>query len=320
VPRRRQGASVPRGVRTLWQLAALGVSRDSAEREVRAGRWVRLCEGTYLTGVGPPSSAELVAAGRLRAGDDAVVTGLVVLRRHGLRWLPDAPGVHLLVAADEHRTSSGLVTVTRTKDLDRMTTWSSGGVRVAPVERAVYDAARATPRLRDVRGIVLGAVADGWATVDDLRELVEAGQRNGSALVRRAVLDAERGCASPPEAEWVDALRGRGTPFYVNPDVFVDGRFVGRPDAYAVGLGLWGEMQSDERHGSPRQVETTYDRSERVTGDGFRVVHVSPRLVRVDVEESVRRWLVAAAERRALPPDRREPPGLVVRPRGPLQL
>jgi hypothetical protein len=43
------------------------------------------------------------------------------------------------------------------------------------VERAVADAARATSTLRDVRGIVLGAVADRHATAQELLEIVDAG-------------------------------------------------------------------------------------------------------------------------------------------------
>ncbi|MCA1713357.1 MAG: hypothetical protein LC789_17645 [Actinobacteria bacterium] len=261
--------------------------------------------GIYLPHARPPSDAELVAVAMAHC-PTGVVTGELVLRQLGLRWLPETGGVHVLARSGG---SSGLVRVTRTEALPP--TWTRYGGRLADVGRAIVDTARSLDRLTDVRGVVLGAVADGWATPDGLAAVLDAGQRNGSGLTRRAVVDAERGCASPPEAELMDALAGRGVPFYVNPDVLVDGVLVGRPDVWLLGRGVGGEVESRAHHEQDDgQVESTYDRHERFRSCGLDLVHLSVRRIRLAP--------VVAADQLLSRRPVREPNRLVVRPRGPL--
>lgn len=318
MPRRRPALDVARGVHPLTDLLARGLTRSAVDREVALARWQRPARAVLVSHPDPLTDDERVAVGRAHAGQESVVTGGVVLRHLGLRWVPASGTVRMLVPADQHTRSSGIVAVRRTDDLDEMDTWTRWGGRVAHPERAVYDEALGTPSLRDVRGLVLGAVSDDWATPEGLLSLVTAGQRNGSALVRRAALDAARGCASPPEAELVDGLVGRGLPFLVNPALLLDGVLVGYPDIYAVGLGLCGEVQSTERHGAEADEESTYDRAERFGGHGLGMSHLSVRLIRADLHDAVGRFLAAARRRLELPPRLREPPGLEVRPRGPV--
>ena len=120
----------------------------------------------------------------------------------GLRWLPEDGTVLGLVAPELRTPSSDRVVLRRTDDLCSLQTWWRGGVELAPVQRAVVDAARETPALRDVRGIVLGAVADGWADADTLDAVLATTQRNGSGLTRRAIGDARRGAASRRRPSW----------------------------------------------------------------------------------------------------------------------
>jgi hypothetical protein len=174
------------------------------------------------------------------------------------------------------------------------------------------DAARGLSSLRDVRGVVLGARGSRVVTPDRLRAVLDAGQRNGSALVRRAIVDAERGCASPPEAELVDAMLGRGVPFLVNPELWLDGLLLGSPDVWLVGSGTAGEVESAERHDGAQDRENTYDRHERFTAAQVQLAHLSVRRIRADVNEAVEHLL---QRHRTGPP---EPPGLVAVPRGPV--
>lgn len=212
------------------------------------------------------------------------------------------------------RPSSDRVTLRRTKEFEDLQTWRRAGLDLAAAERAIVDGARELLDLRDVRGVVLGAVADTWAEVDGLRRQLDRTQQNGSGLTRRALLDAERGCASPPEAELVDGLVGCGVPFYVNPELRLHGRLLGSPDIYLPGLGTGGEVDSVERHEEDDAgVESTYDRHERITGAGVDLVHLSVRRIRRDVDEAVRYLLQRARQRRDP-----EPAGLTVIPRGPL--
>lgn len=202
--------------------------------------------------------------------------------------------------------------MTRCTAYAELQTWQRDGRRWAEPARAVVDAARAQPSLRDVRGLVLGAASASVVTPEELREVLEGGQRNGSALVRRAISDAERGCASPPEAEVVDALVGRGVPFLVNSEFWWEGRLLGSPDLWLVGSGTTGEVESTERHDGAQDRENTYDRHEHFTAAGMQPVHLSVRRIRADANEAADYLL----QRHRVGPT--QPPGLVVVPRGPI--
>jgi hypothetical protein len=288
------------------------VPNDFAEREAREKRWQRGARGVYLTHPDPPTDGELCQVARAHVGEDFAVTGLLVLRAMRLPWLPADPQIHVLVPAETRRTSSSLVRVTRMSAYDELRTWGGFDLRFADPARAVVDAARWARGLRDVRGIVLGAVAQRRCTLEDLTRHLEAGQRNGSAPARRALTDATRGCASPPEAELVDELVGRRQPFYVNPQLWLDGVLLGSPDIWLVGTGTGAEVESQERHGDASGVENTYDRHERITAPGLQLVHLSVGRIRSDVCEAADHLLTRAAS------GPRPPAGLTVVPRGPL--
>lgn len=308
------GLACPRGIVTAATLRAAGLDPRIAERQVRRGRWQRPTRGVYITHDRELTGLDLSQVAACIGGDSLVVSGLVVLRELGLRWLPESPNVLALVPPELRTRSNDRVVLRRTKDLSSLDTWRRDGLQMAPASRAIVDAARETSSLRDARGIVLGAVADRWADVPTLRDVLAMTQQNGSGLTRRALLDAERGCASPPEAELVDGLVGCGVPFYVNPELRLHGRLLGSPDIYLLGLGTGGEVDSVERHEEDDAgVESTYDRHERITGAGVDLVHLSVRRIRRDVDEAVRYLLQRARDRRDP-----EPTGLTVTPRGPL--
>lgn len=300
-------------VATVADLFLDNMSRDAMERRVRSGHWQRPARGIYVKHNRPLTPIDLAHVAAAYAGAELVVTGLVVLHELGLRWLPALHAVDGLVPDHVRRPDSNRVRLRRTTGHADLDTWIRAGLRWADPERAVVDAGRRTPSLRDVRGIVLGAVADQHASVGGLRSILEAGQRNGSGLVRRAVRDAERGCASPPEAELVDALIGCREPFLVNPQIWRRGRLLGCPDIWLVNRAVGGEVESVERHASAVDVESTYDRHERFGDAGVGLVHVPVRRIRADVQAAARHFLGRA---------RQLPPGpvadLVVVPRGPL--
>lgn len=303
--------SLPRVI-TSAGLTSAELSNDVAERAVRNKEWQRGARAVYITHALDPTDDDLCQVARAHVGEEFVVTGLVVMRALALPWLPADPTVHVLVPPDTRRSSSRLVRITRTTTYDELDTFAWGDWRFAQASRATVDAARAFSSLRDVRGIVLGAVRARGASVHGLTVAVDAGQRNGSALVRRAIKDAARGCASPPEAELVDELVGRGVPFYVNPWLWLDGVFLGSPDVWLMGTGTGGEVESQERHGDAAGVENTYDRHERITTPGLQLVHLSVGRVRRDVAAAADHLLARARTGPAAPA------GLVVVPNGPL--
>src|SRR4051794_24288252 len=203
---------LPRVV-TSTDLRALRVCNGVGERKVRDRTWKRAARGVLLTDPDSPANEDFVHIAKAHLGADLVVTGLLVLHELGLPWLPSLDRVHVLVPPELRRRGGELVRVTRTSDFNEGAPLPRSGARLAYPDRAVIDAARALTTLREVRGVVLGAVGRKAATSGGLRAILDGGQRNGSALTRRAINDAERGCASPPEAELVDGLIGKGVPF-----------------------------------------------------------------------------------------------------------
>lgn len=313
------------GVVTAAELGTAGVDLTVLPRMVSSGRWSRLWRGIYLTAghsAGPLVRAQAALKhaarqpGHGKPAPQPVISGLAGAQALRLRWVPEHTRVQVLVGPDVQRPSNEHVLVRRTADLAQVTTWSWGGLPVADPARLVVDGARECESLRDVRGLVLGAVADGHADPERVHTLLDNGAVGGTAWARRAARDAQRGAASPPEAELVDGLIGCGHPFYANATVHVDGRFVGILDVYLVGTGVGGEMDSKERHEEPELLDDTLVRHEHASTNGLSLVHVTPGRYRADPAAYHRRLFDAVADRR-----RRglgEPAGLVITPRGPL--
>lgn len=313
------------GVVTSAELVAVGADPSVVRRLVARGRWTRLWRGVYLTAAHAAGPAVLAHAAVKHAAQEPdrrgpapepVVSGLAGARALGMRWVPDGEQVQVLVGPHVQRPSHDRVLVRRTHDLADVVPWQWHGVRVADAARLVVDGARECDTLRDVRGLVLGAVADGHADPEALTRLLDNGAVGGTAWARRAVGDAIRGAASPPEAELVDDLIGCGLPFYVNAALSLRGRFVGIADVYLVGTGVGGEMDSKEVHGDAERLDDTLVRHDAFTGAGLTLVHVTPGRYRANPTAFHDRLLAAVADRQ-----RRglgEPEGLVVTPRGPL--
>ena len=313
------------GVVTSAELAAAGVDPSVVSRLVTSGRWTRLWRGSYLTADHPLGPAVLAQAavkhaeqapGRRGPAPPPVVSGFAGARALGMRWVPPGDRVQVLVGPHVQRPSNEHVLVRRTADLADVVPWQWHGVRVADASRIVIDGARECASLRDVRGLLLGAVADGHAEAAALTRLLDHGAVGGTAWARRAVQDAVRGAASPPEAELVDDLVGGGLPFYVNATVTVRGQLVGIIDVYLVGTGVGGEMDSKERHGDAELLDDTLARHGHADAYGLSLVHVTPSRYRADPAAFHARLRAAVAARRRR--GHGEPEGLVVTPRGPL--
>jgi hypothetical protein len=307
------------------ELRAAGVDMSVVAALVGSGRWRRLWRGMYLCAaheLNPTVRAHAAAKHARgqreggRAQPEPVISGLAGAEALGLRWVPQHARVQVLVGPDVHRRSNDDVLVRRTWDVEAVETWNWWGLRVAEATRLVVDGARECGSLRDVRGLVLGAVADRWTGPAALLELLDAGAVAGTAWARRAVRDAERGCASPPEAELVDGLLGWGLPFYVNPTVYVNGAFIGVLDVYVVGTGVGGEVDSKERHGQSDTLDDTLLRHGRADRAGLTLEHITPTRYRANPAAFRELLLARIAERRAR--GRAEPAGIEVRPCGPL--
>ena len=311
------------GVVSADELRAAKADMTVLPRLLSGGDWTRLWRGMYLTAAHPPGQVVLSQAAikhaalrhrDARGAARPVVTGLAGARALGLRWVPDGQRVQVLVGPDVQRGSNEHVLVRRAADLETVPTWNWGGLPVANAARLVVDGARECRSLRDVRGLVLGAIADGQTAPDDVLALLHIGAVGGTAWARRAVRDAQRGAASPPEAELADDLLGGGWPFYVNAEVWIDGAFVCVLDVYLVGTGVGGELDSRERHEEPDALDDTLQRHDRAGRRGLALVHVTPNRYRADPAAFHARLFQAVADRRRS--GLGEPHGLVLRPRG----
>jgi hypothetical protein len=302
---------------TRADLATAGLDTDVALRAVRRGTWSIVLPGAWSRRGGEVTRRERQEAALELLGDCAALTGADACSAYGMRDVPDGP-VTVLVPHAVRRELGPEVRVIRTT-ADVPVLQMHGLPTVAPV-RAVGDACRHQP-LRQVRALVLAAVADGWVDLGELERLVDAGPRQGSAFLRRAVADAHRGARSAPEAELADVLvvavrRAQLPPFLLNPDLLLDGEPVVTPDAYLLGLGIGGEMDSVRHHGSAAALDGTLLRHDRARRAGIELHHVTPTRFRADPQAYVNRLREAYAVRRRLAVP--EPPGLVVVRHGPL--
>lgn len=328
-----------RGVVKAAQLRVAGANPDTVAQAIRS-HWQAPVRGVYVPHRIPLTDAEVAHVAVAHAGPDAVVSGALAARRYELRWLPDdVVGVVALVPAQTRRVSShGLVLVRRCSSLAMMHTRSWEGVQVAPPAQVVVDTCRQlltirrakAPRriqyqpggwfetwcLRDIRGIVLGAVADGHCTSTSLRELVDAGAMRDSALIRRACVDAMRGAASPPEAELVDGLLECGVLFACNVELWDGEVLVAVLDAYLVGTGVGAELDSKEVHERKDLLDATLRRDRRVSSYDVDLLHVTPTRYRSDPDQFHRDLFAAARDR--LRKGLGDPPGLRLVARGPL--
>jgi hypothetical protein len=297
---RRSGAACR--VCTSAELEQLGIYPRTVTRLVASGRWQRLWRGVYLCGPHPPTAlvrAHAAVKHASQPGATAIVTGLAGASALGMRWVPDHTRVQVLVGPEVRRASNDAVLVRRAWDATTVPTWGWGGLAVAEPPRLVVDGARECASLRDVRGLLLGAVADGHASPAELTRLLDAGAVGGTAMTRRAVRDAERGAVSPPEAEVADGLFGRRQPFALNRSVWVDDLFVGCLDGYLIGTGVGYEVDSREWHGSSRDMSATLQRHERANRAGLTLVHVTPVSYRANSGAFLARLDAAVAHRRA---------------------
>lgn len=155
------------GLITSSQLAELGLDLRLPRRE----HWPLVAPRTWAT-TPEVVDEQLLQAVALYAGPDAVPSGALACRLHGLRDVPTADA-DALVPHGRHLMGGGRVRVHQTRRLPAGV--ERAGWSVAPLVRSVADAARWTSSLRDVRALVLAAVADGRASLEALGEELDTG-------------------------------------------------------------------------------------------------------------------------------------------------
>ena len=310
-------AGVPT-VATRTELVVAGVSNGRIRRLVEAGEW-RAASDSIVIRSSVVGDRSLQRAAALQLGPKHAVTGAAGLRELGMRGAPAGPDVHVLMQHTRQLVAVPPLHLVRTTRWPE--TWPAGDdINVASGERCAIDAARFAPDLRSARAVLCAAACWGIDVESLVAELAHIPQQ-GSAVTRRAVGDVVAGARSAPEAELGDTLcaavtSGALPPFLLNPDVHVDGDFVGTPDAWIVGTGVGVQVDSREFHGEEDDFDRTLARHDTYAAAGLSLLHVTPKRLRrlgasyIDV-------VVDAVEARRRSGGT-EPSGLAITAHGPL--
>lgn len=295
----------PGGVAPREALVALGMSHSTISARCRPGKpWQRPIPGVIVFTNGTLTRQQLRRAALVHAGAEAMVTGIEAARMYGVKRLPTDRKVHVLVPHRSGVSSWGFATVERTVHLPEPV--AIDGIPVAPLARALFDAARHMTRLDEVRAMIADAVQRRLCDPRDLKREIAEGSTIGSALPRRVLHEMDAGIRSAAEA-WARTVvrRSRLPEPRWNVRVYdADGELLGVPDAYWEDVGLALEVDSLEFHLGPSDYERTVRKHTRLTAAGVVVLHVLPSHLRdkaVTVVNDLRRAYHQAAGR---PPPR----------------
>ena len=272
-----------RGVLCRAQVLSLGVTAHGLAWRIRqGGSWQRLLPGVYLTVTGEPTQAQREVAALLYAGQPSIITGPAALLRHKIRC-PVIATVDVLVPAGRERASRDFVVMHRTRRMPRSWTVDQA-LRYALPARAVVDTAAVLTGLAETRAVTASAVQQGRCTVDQIAaELRNRHRAAGYALLRAVLAEIAGGTMSAAEGDLRDLIASSGlpVPFY-NPALFLDGKFLARPDAWWPQAAVAVEVDSREFHLLPEDWEQTMRRHRRMSAAGLSVLHVSPRQLRTE--------------------------------------
>jgi hypothetical protein len=290
---------------TRAQLLNLGVSRAAIRhRLVEGRRWQVVLPGVYATFTGPLATPHRLRATLLWGGSGAVLTGATAMQLWGLRYGPNTALVYVLVPSTRYVSSRGFVRVQRSSRMPQPVRLH-GRYPTVPAARAVVDGCRPLRGLRDVRAALCEVIQRGLTSCDELQKVIEAGPSAGSALVRRALSDAQAGCRSAPECEVRDLVLSSPVleePRWNQPlpGVSDGSRLV--PDACWPEASLIVEIDSIEWHRFGDAPERTERRRAQLAALGWTVVPVSPRWLREDpgaARRTIERAYLSGMRRRA---------------------
>ena len=190
-----------------------------------------LLPGIYLTERGSPTADQLDMAALLFAGSRSLLTGRAALRRYGI--LPGGTGiVDVLAPPTCHRGDRGHVRIHRTYRMP-VRFLTQGAIRLAPIPRAVTDAALATASRREMRAIVTVGVDRGRCTPEDLAAELGQSRRRNAPMLRAVIAEVARGIRSAPEGDLMDLIDRSDLPQPMfNPSLYLGDVFLAKPDAW----------------------------------------------------------------------------------------
>ncbi|MEV6911489.1 hypothetical protein [Amycolatopsis sp. NPDC051071] len=264
-------------------LEQIGVPRRTISRRcVTGGPWRTLLPGIVLLSNGDPTDEHRVRAAMLHGRRDAVLTGTYALRRHGLERLPDHENVHVLIPASRDIADSGFVHVERTTRLPRP--HLRGDLPVAPVHRAVIDAARRFSNEEEVQAMMAEAVQRRFCTPEMLADELDQGRTAGTAMPRRALVPLLSGARSVAEADAWRLWRRSGLPQgrWNVPIYDARGTYIATPDFWCDDIALAWEIDSYLHHAGLDGHRATVARNARYVAAGIVVLQTLPSRLRTE--------------------------------------
>ena len=269
---------------TARSLIALGVPESTVYERCRdGGPWQRLLPGIVLLSTGHPTDDQIVVAALLHGGPESMVTGLEACRRQGIRRGPQRrDALQLLIPHTRQLRNNTLVVVERTRRLPCPVV--RGGMRLAPVARAVIDAARRLRSEREIAELVADAVQQGRCTVEQLAAELRDCAARGSATPRRILRGVSAGARSAAELDAQKLVRRSGLPEPMwNAEVYdADGTFLGIADAWWDEVALAWEINSFEWHLSPASYARETAKDARFSAAGVPVLPTLPKRLTTD--------------------------------------
>jgi hypothetical protein len=269
------------GVIALRQATSLGVTMSAVRYRTRpGGPWQRIFPGVYLTVSGTPTTDQLDMAALLYAGRPSMLTGPAALRRYGVGRRESDRAVDVLVPAANGVASRGYVRIHRTRRFPP-TGFVEGEIDLVPPPRAVIDAARSLASTREVRALLADVTLRRICSADQLERELGTSRLRNSARIRAVLIEVKTGTQSAPEGDLRDLIKGTDLPEPLyNARLYVDGKLIGRPDAWWPEAGLAVEVDSRTWHWPVDLWEQTMDRHSRLGAAGIRVLHFSPAQIR----------------------------------------
>jgi len=271
------------GVVSRKQALATGFSVNALRYRLRpGGPWSVCLPGVYRAETGTPTQAQRETAALLYGGPHAVLTGAVALR-HYLLTAPESAAVDVLIPARSQHKSVSYVRVHQTTRMPDMV-YGPAHRLCAPPARAAADAVRGLTDLREARALLAGVVQNKGCAPWQLKQELDAGPVQHSALLRSVLAEVVDGVRSAPEAELRDLIKKAGLPMPLfNPRLYLPGgTFIACPDAWWPEAGVAVEIDSKRWHLSPDDWERTMDRHDQLGQYSIVTLHFTPHKLRAD--------------------------------------
>lgn len=204
-----------RGVISLRQAMAAGLTASAVKNRVRCGDWQRMQRGVYATFTGPPEREAQLWAALLRAGPDAMLSHYTAAERHGL-LSGQSQAIHVAVPRDRSPARRGKIpgVVIHQSDAILRGRHQAMAPPCTRIDDTVLDLIAISRTIDDAYNWICTSIGNRRTTASRLREALDARPRfPGRREIEVAIGDASEGALSWLERRYArDVERRHGLP------------------------------------------------------------------------------------------------------------